>query len=83
MVLDEKMNQTVFLVKNIINEIHIQLYPTASSKSPTTVLPIKIITRWGNLDTLVLDSCQKIDVKEFENLKFCNQLSNLNVGFTN
>jgi hypothetical protein len=35
------------------------------------------------LDTLVLDSCQKIDVKEFENLKFCNQLSNLNAGFTN
>jgi hypothetical protein len=25
----------------------------------------------------------KIDVKEFENLKFCNQLSNLNAGFTN
>jgi hypothetical protein len=49
MVLDEKMNQTVFLVKYIINEIHIQLYPTASSKSPTTVLPIKIITRWKGL----------------------------------
>jgi hypothetical protein len=32
MVLDEKMNQTVFLVKYIINEIHIQLYPTSSSK---------------------------------------------------
>jgi hypothetical protein len=30
-----------------------------------------------------VDSCQKIDVKEFENLKFCNQLSNLNAGFTN
>jgi hypothetical protein len=25
----------------------------------------------------------KIDVKEFENLKFCNQLRNLNAGFTN
>ena len=25
----------------------------------------------------------KIDVKEFENLKFCNQLSNINAGFTN
>jgi hypothetical protein len=32
MVLDEKMNQTVFLVKYIINEIHIQLYPTSSDQ---------------------------------------------------
>ena len=51
--------------------------------SGTQISKLSFLKHLYNLDTLVLDSCQKIDVKEFENLKFCNQLSNLNAGFTN
>ena len=38
--------------------------------SGTQISKLSFLKHLYNLDTLVLDSCQKIDVKEFENLKF-------------
>jgi Leucine-rich repeat (LRR) protein len=38
--------------------------------SGTQISNLSFLKHLYNLDTLVLDSCQKIDVKEFENLKF-------------
>jgi hypothetical protein len=49
---------------------------TCMWNSGTQISKLSFLKHLYNLDTLVLDSCQKIDVKEFENLKFCNQLSN-------
>jgi Leucine-rich repeat (LRR) protein len=53
MVLDEKMNQTVFLVKSIYNNNLEWL-----DLSGTQISKLSFLKHLYNLDTLVLDSCQ-------------------------